>query len=88
MGYELDIKVKLDGLFSQYKGSEIEVKLTELCDDGGEPEVELHVPEKKDKNHASKLKATIKSDGTIAEIIAKSREILNSIRDQAWIWTT
>lgn len=83
MGYELDIKLKLEGMHQLYEGSELDVKLSELCDDGGEPEVELSVPVKKDKDQATKLKAAVKSDGVVAEIIAKSREILNTIRDQA-----
>ena len=41
MGYELDIKIKFEGQQQHYEGSEVEIKLTELCDDGGEPEVEL-----------------------------------------------
>ena len=55
MGYELDIKINFTGYRKKFKGSEVEIKLIELCDDGGEPEVELNVSGKQEKDQVNKL---------------------------------
>jgi len=42
IGYELELKISLKGL-GKWKGLECAVELTELCDDGSDPESKIFI---------------------------------------------
>lgn len=46
LGYELELKIKFVGQ-DAYEGSECAIKLTELCDDGSDPESKVYVTKEK-----------------------------------------
>lgn len=82
MGYELEIKVKFEGMGKQ-KGSECVIELTDLCDDGGDPEIKVDVTKEKAKDSGKILKKDLYSRGTIEEFISKCREVLGIIKEEA-----
>ena len=83
MGYELEMNVKLGGLAGgDYEGAEALIKIIELCDDLSEPQINISVPTKKDKQQGTKLKQAIAEDDVVQELVEKSRQVLNTIRDQ------
>lgn len=47
MGYELVLKLKFIGC-GRYKGIECSIEMTDLCDDGSDPETQLFVTKEKD----------------------------------------
>lgn len=76
IGYELAVKLKLEGL-KNYDGYSYAVSLEELCDDGSDPEANLNVTQQGKKQQKDFNRAS-----TLREIVEKCREILNIIKEE------
>lgn len=43
IGYELEMKVKMAAESGKWEGIECSIEMTELCDDGSDPESKLYI---------------------------------------------
>eukprot|EP00347_Sterkiella_histriomuscorum_P015547 403356622 len=83
IGYELEIKIKFAGQ-DKYEGLECAVHLVDFCDDGSDPDTNLYVTkENGGKDQGLKFKKDYSAKKAEKEIVAKCRDILAFIRDEA-----
>jgi len=57
--------------------------LTELCDDGSDPEHKRYVTKEKNKDQSLNLRTAMKTQKVVQEFVNKCREVLAIVRDEA-----
>lgn len=55
IGYELDLKLKFQGQ-DKHEGLECTIQISELCDDGSEPEYKLFITKEQGKDHGVRFR--------------------------------
>ncbi len=82
MGYELELKVKLAGR-GRWEGLEASVELTELCDDGSDPEHKIYIQKESSKGSGPKFREEARSERLAKQLTERCRDVLNIVRDEA-----
>ena len=80
IGYELEVKLKFEGK-GRWEGLECSVELSDLCDDGSDPEDKLFIT-KEGKEKGIKFRQEAKEQKVIRQIVEKCREVLAIARDE------
>ena len=82
MGYELELKVKFQGR-GRWEGLEAAIELTELCDDGSEPEHKVFITKEAKSGSGPKFREEARSERVAKQLTERCREVLNVLRDEA-----
>jgi hypothetical protein len=82
MGYELELKVKFRGQ-GRWEGLEGAIELSDLCDDGGDPESKIFVTKEGAKSTGTKFREEARNERLVMQVTEKCREVLNIVRDEA-----
>ena len=80
MGYELQMKLQFVGR-GKWEGLECSVELSDLCDDGSDPEDKLYV-KKEGKEKGLKFRQEVSEQKVIKQIVEKCRDVLAIARDE------
>ena len=80
MGYELELKINFKGI-GKWTGLTCEIELSDLCDDGGDPEHRLNVDSS--NGTGNKFKTEASAEKLVEKVTEKIREILQLVRDEA-----
>ncbi len=82
MGYDLEMKIKFEGL-GRWDGLQCAIEIEELCDDGSEPETKIFITKESPNGTGSKFRQEAASDKVVKEVVEKVREVLAIVREQA-----
>ncbi len=80
MGYELQMKLQFVGK-GKWQGLECRVELSDLCDDGSDPEEKLYIT-KEGKEKGLKFRQEVSEQKVIKQIVEKCRDVLAIARDE------
>ena len=82
MGYELEMKLKFKGQ-DKWEGLECAIELSELCDDGSDPESKLFITKESSSGSGPKFRQEASADKLVKEVVDKCREVVAIVREEA-----
>lgn len=82
MGYELELKLKFEGQ-GKWEGLECAIEMSELCDDGSDPESKIFITKESSKGSGTKFRQEAAAEKLLKEVVDKCREVLALVREEA-----
>ena len=74
--------MKFKGL-GKWAGIEVEIELTELCDDGSDPEHKIYITKENGSGSGTRFRQEANDCKLALKLAERCREILNIVKDEA-----